>query len=602
MPEIYDVSLGAKGYMVAAKSYKRTFDAAGVLGAAPLRQVQRDFSGGSLRPLQAEQDRFHLSVGLLPAEDQRGLTAGAKEAGITVAGLHASAKRLWVIVGGRPYMASGGKLYSVDRAGLGVNPNNLGTLTQLGATLGTDINALTTDGATKIYAATGGAYRVWTIGGGAWDTTPTLGLFWGLAWAGGFLWGGYLAATGWTIAKATSNATIDGAGYPIDSAPRSMLGARDGIYTGTGGGLWRTRVTTSGVSGLTQSVTHDQIIRSDGSGRVDDYTYLAEYNGQIYTWVNGQVMRYHNGTASGEQLVATGLRGYQCTGLASAGGYLIAAIVTDNPTFAGANNQLWAYNGKGWFCLRVNDDGLHYFNGVIPTAGYIEDGQVLTTDGTLVYGYQLRALSYQPGLSATGRIITSLWQGRDPDKDKSFTRVGCEMQWQDRASFASCTASLYYSTDGGNTWTLAATNAAVANNGPLTLAADLPAGTVARTLALKWTLSGVTTGAPVLAALWCESRLVEPIVGKRHWEFVVEASDGLVLRSGKAEPRKGQVIAADLWGQFDARAALTLKDLDYDLTATTRTVRIVGLEEAHDTPADGGRWNNSRIKVRLVEV
>src|SRR5262245_35632436 len=107
----YDIILGGTGYMVAPKTYKRGLDTAGVLGSAPVRQVQTEWAGG-LRPAQMERDRFHNSLGLLPMRGAggAGVGAGPKEAQAFIAGLHATARRYGIINAGCPYVAAGGDL------------------------------------------------------------------------------------------------------------------------------------------------------------------------------------------------------------------------------------------------------------------------------------------------------------------------------------------------------------------------------------------------------------------------------------------------------------------------------------------------------------
>src|SRR3954454_451893 len=104
--------------MVAPKTYRRGLDAAGVLGSAPVRQVQSEWAGG-LRPAQLERDRFHESRGLLPmrAGGGTGVGPGPKEFALTVAGLNATARRFGVIAQDRPYFAAGGNLWRPERAG-----------------------------------------------------------------------------------------------------------------------------------------------------------------------------------------------------------------------------------------------------------------------------------------------------------------------------------------------------------------------------------------------------------------------------------------------------------------------------------------------------
>lgn len=595
MPQAHDLTLGGVGYTVAPKSYRRGHDHAGLLDSAPVRVVQDQFAGG-LSPAQ-ERDGFAYSLGMLPRRHGRGPTAGPRRADLTVAGTHPSARRHWCIAGGRPYVATGGALWRPDRAGVGLNPDNLGGATQLGSSFATDADGIATDGS-NVYVSRSGAnpYRYWDIAAAAWVTTPTL-QFHGLAFYAGSLWGGYLNAGLWRIARATSGVAIDGDGYPIDGPPVAMITARDGVYTATRGGLWRTRAATSGTAGDTLSVQHDQLVLSAGSGRQDDWDHLCDHQGQIYAWFNGGVHRYHAGESAPAQMVPLGLWGLACAGLASAGGYLLAAVRTEgDPAPNATQADLWAWDGRGWW--RLSESPVSH-NGLIPTASYFDNAALLTADGTTWRGYQIRPATAQPGLAPAGELVTGWLHGQQIDADKLWTRAGAEFGTLAYGAFAAVDVALDYSLD-GTTWQQVAAGT-IDSTAPATLAADLPAGVQGQAIALRYRFAGAATGAPTLRALWAEYRPVETPARRRRWEFEVLVADGQVLRDGQAETRTGQQIAAALRAQFDAGGPLTLRDVDYDLDPTERQVRIAYLDELIPHAGDAGRWGDGRMKVRLVE-
>lgn len=595
MPQQHDITLGATGYMVVPKTYRRGHDASGLLGSAPVRQVQREFAGG-LRAAMAERDRFASSLALFPSRTGPGVEAGPAER--TQAGTaDPTARRYSVIVAGIPYIGAGGVLWRMDRAGVGINPNNMGAPTTMGAVLPGNCDGLATNGDTLIYMSHAGAnpYTVWTVGGVAWDVTPTL-QFHGLAHYAGSLWGGYLNAGQWRIARATSGAAIDGAGYPIIGQPTAMISGRDGIYTATLHGLWLTRAKASGTAGNTLDVDHQQLVKSEGSGRPDDWSYLCDHSGQLYAWFNGGVHRYHAGGSAPAQLVPLGLWGQSCAGLCSAGGYLIAAVYPERKVVPHAATNLFAWDGQGWW--QLTDETLTA-NGASATGGYLEDATLVTSDGGNWRGYQLRPLVVQPGLAAAGELVTSLWAGRDPDAAKVWTMIGAEFGSLVYDTFGSCTVYLDYSLD-GNTYTNAASQA-ITSSAPVTISAELPSTVQGKALSLRYRLSGVTTGTPVLRALWAEYRPLEAPKRRRHWEMELYAGDATITRDGQPDPRTGAAIAADLWSQFETGGVLGLKDVDYDLDPTLRNVRISFLDELMSSTKDGGRWGQSTLKVRLVE-
>jgi len=561
-----------------------------------VRQVQREWAGGGLRGLQAERDRFWSSLGLLPIGRGEGVGAGPREAAVLIGGLHATARRHGAIHGGRPYFAAGGELWRPERVGSGLFPGNLGGATQLGATLAQTFDGLCSDGGDLLYLARGQAagFVRWTVGGSAFDTSPTVPLS-GCAWYVGSLWGGTFDGVTWRLARCTGPTAYESPGWPLDSAPRAFAVVRDGLYVGTGGGLWRARGAVVG-----GAFVGEVALLATGGATAGDFVALAEYGGELYTWAAGEVMRYHVTASGGAALAPVGLRGWSCRGLVAVGGYLFAAVVTG---LAGSDVGLWAYDGAGWWCLGRNLDGLHDYCWPLGMAGYFDNADLLSfgNGSSVAFGAQLRARSTQAGLAPGGELTTSLWHGRDPDKLKGWTRVGAELAWPDGATFGPCTATLAYSVDGGATF-VAAGSATVAGAAAQTLSFALPLGTAGKWLALRYTLAGVTTGAPTLAALWAEYRAMESPERRRHWVFDVLATDGLIGRAGAPESRDGATIAAELWAAWEGGGTLLFRDLDYDLAPIVRAVRIAGLEEAIGDPADAGRWGDSRVRVRLVEV
>jgi hypothetical protein len=587
--ETHDILLGGQGYMVAPGSYRR-----GAEGGSPAtrRVVQRAWSGGGLQPLQAGDDRFWSSLGLLPASSEGGVGPGPKETAFAIAGLHPTARRHAALHGGRPYFATGGGLYRPDRAGAGLNPNNLGGFTQLGPAFAGDCNGLASDGGTRLYLSRDGQpFMTWTIGGASFDTTPTLQLT-GCAWYAGSLWGGLFDGTLWRLVRCTGGSAYEGSGWPIDSAPRTFAALRDGLYFGTGGALWRARGTVIG------GAFSGEITPQASGGGTDDFVALAEYNGDLYTWHNGAVVRHGVSPTGRTELAPAGLRGFACRGLAVAGGYLFAAL-SDTP--GGSGVGLWAYDGRGWWCLGRNADGNHDYSWPLATASYLDNADLIVFGGgTTLYGLQLRPRTAQPGIAPGGELTTALWHAASPDGDKAWTRIGAELAWPGGATFGSCTVALAYSADGA-TFTTAG-SAGVSGAAPRTLAFALPANTVGKWLALRYTLGGVTTGGPVLAALWAEYRPAEPGARRRTWQFDLLAADATPRRDGAPDPRAGGAISADLWAAWESGATLTFRDLDYDRLPTQRTVRIIALDETIPAPADAGRWGESRLRVKLIEL
>lgn len=599
--ERFDITLGGKGYMLAPGSYRRGQDGAILPATTPARLVQREWAGGGLRGVQQERDRFWSSVGLLPARAGQGVGAGPQEAALTAAGLDPFARRYSALAaagGGatRPYLAAGGALWQVERAGTGPGPDNLGSFTQLGPTQAQACNGLASDGVRLYFGRAGAPFLIWPLGGGAFDTSPTL-TFNGLIHHAGSLWGLGSPAEPNRLFRCTGNSTVEGSGWALDSAPRAATLARDGLYVATANAIWRAR---GGVSGGLFEGEVAPVVFANGAGFGDDFTALADYGGELFTWYAGQVMRHRVTASGGAGLLPTGLVAGGCRGLIAAGGCLIACV-TDTPQFPGA--QLWAYDGQGWWCLARATDSQHDYWAPLPTAAYFADADLLAFGfgTTNVYGLKLRPRPAQPAFAPAGELTTSLWHGRDPDREKVWLRIGAELVTPGGAGpFVPCTVTLGYTLD-GTTWAVAGA-ATLTGGAARTLSWGLPSGATSKWLGLRYGLGGVDDGAPTLAALWAEYRPLEALTRRRHWTFDVLAADATPARDGVPDPRPGAAIAADLWAAWEAGATLPFRDLDYDLAPTERAVRVAGLEELIAAPADAGRWADSRLRVRLIEV
>lgn len=176
------------------------------------------------------------------------------------------------------------------------------------------------------------------------------------------------------------------------------------------------------------------------------------------------------------------------------------------------------------------------------------------------------------------------------------------------ASSDPVTLTLSYSIDGGKTFTTAATTSVNdPTNRTFDLEANLASGAqgapaVSRFLVLRVSFSSVLDWSPVLTGVWAEYELLDAPARRRKWSFKVHARDATVQRDGSVAARTGRQLAADLWADWAAGATVAFKDVDYDATAVTYQVRIVGLAEEVAKPSDGGRWGDSVLSLTLVEV
>src|SRR5690606_13828699 len=77
----------------------------------------------------------------------------------------------------------------------------------------------------------------------------------------------------------------------------------------------------------------------------DDFRVFEGYGGRIHAWVAGQMMEDNpRGDRAGWR--ATGLSGRRCFGGTVAGGYVVVSIESHE-----GMNELWAWDGSGWWRL-----------------------------------------------------------------------------------------------------------------------------------------------------------------------------------------------------------------------------------------------------------
>lgn len=592
MPEAYDITLAGQGYTVLPKAYKRGLDSAGSIGASPLRQVQRDWAG-ALRPGALEKDRHYASLAMVPVRGGggAGVQLGPRTTTIPLIGFNAAAKLWSVFAQGQPFAALGGKLWRFDRIGSGGSPNNLSGATQLGATLAQTITGLCWDGMNRLFASRQGAgYVVWTIGGAAWDTTPVTQAQ-TLTWFRSSLWGGYLDPAGWRWARLTSSTVTDP--QPLDGPPLAAIVSRDATYVTTGSSLYRL---TAGSSGFVWEVLSSY----SGAGLGDDGTVLCEWRGQVYSWIGGEVCRYHSGGNSPAQWVGLGLSGVACQGLFVANGMLFAAV-NDSPLVYGIG--LWMFDGVGWWCVD-RSFGNRDYNYPFSSGGYFTNAHIITHCGGTnnLAAFQLAPQTNQLGFASSGELITSLWHGRNPDEEALYTRAGMELGWPGVVGTTpTYTVYLDYSLDGAGTWTNIASDT-FTNDAPHTITGPLNVRTKALNLRVRFAVTGSGGFSPVLRAVWSEGRSIEQATHRTAWDMTLTARDEGIRRDGGRDSRSGAQASADLWAAFLAGGTVTFRDVDYDRAPVERTVRIATLTEEIPQPGEAGRWGESRLRVRLVEA
>jgi hypothetical protein len=337
-----------------------------------------------------------------------------------------------------------------------------------------------------------------------------------------------------------------------------------------------------------------------------DYAFLLSYGGKLFTWLADQVMEWNPNTGASKQgWRATGIEGRACYGAAVAGDRLVVVITARN-----GFSQVWAFDGTGWWMIHESSSQQRCWPAALGGAGARD--LVVFRDGSSSVTYDLYRLVYRDvtlhNFGSAGSYKTVLIDAGERDKLKAWRSIGVSFATpEDRGNTASVdqvTLTVSYSFDGGSTFQshLTATPNDP-NDRTLELDGEILGGSAeSKSLQIRVAWSSVTDWAPILTCIWAEYELLGSPARRRKWRIAVIARDGVVQRDGGVHPRTGRQIAADLWSSWNLGTTLTMRDLDYDLTARQYAVRVVGISEEIPKPADGGRWGESVLKLTLVEV
>src|SRR5262249_24419844 len=153
---------------------------------------------------------------------------------------------------------------------------------------------------------------------------------------------------------------------------------------------------------------------------------------------------------------------------------LVVAIVSRDGT-----PQVWAWDGSGWWLMKANAGGpTRCWPMFLAGAGNLD---LLTfRDGSATY--DLYRMAYRDATShnynGVGTWSSSLLDAGERDKNKAWRKIGCTFAAPEirgnAASGDSVTVALSYSTDGGKTFTAAAsTSVSDPTNRTLDLEANL---------------------------------------------------------------------------------------------------------------------------------
>jgi len=601
--QVADIELAGAGYMIVPGTYRRMSD--GEPEGRPGRVVVKDFVGGQRRAVQLEADRGWDAEGCGPVYDGRGVQPWPYVASYTDNGglttVTKGNRAPSIIADDRVYVGNGRYLYRSDL----LSATTWINFTQRSDyTAGKQITDLAYHAPGKLAVLFGSTndIQVHDTAAGT-NTVLRAGRKGnvGVGYSGFVVFGGQDSQTV-RMDDGTNQASRVLDGVPVRMAKHA---GKVAIATKTGslwllGGRWdATR--TDWNSEPEPLFTHGYYTDDQ------DYQFLVSYRGKLYTWLTGRVMEFNPNTGNTKQgWMATPIEGQACHGGVVAGGYLIVCITSLQGVY-----DVWAFDGTGWWLIRRVTSSARCWPVWIGGCGTYD--LLAFRDGSSSVTYDLYRLTNKsasaPDLRDSGEYRTSLLDAGEPDKVKAWRKIGATFTAPEvrgnSGSTDAVTVTLSYSVDGGLTWTAAASQTV---NDPtllrvLTLEAEIgSAVAISRFLQLRVAWSSVVDWAPVLTAVWAEYELLGVPARRRRWQFAVQTGDDLVRRDGTVDPRSGRQQIADLWTAWSSASTVQLKDIDYDADPAVRNVRIIGIKEEVQRPADAGWWGQSVVSLTLVEV
>lgn len=619
MAQKTDIVLSGAGYTLAAEKYTRSQD--GAAEGRSGRVAMGDFFGGLRRHVQLERDRAFDGVRVGPVLGGQGVRPwGSKTAGLAMPGtavIPTISKRVpTAMVRGRVYFALGGMIYECPASG------SPWTTPSGKIDTGTSIVDLC------LYSSNG---MLATFGTGkdvTWYRASDGNSSVLLAGEQGHSIGGYGGYAIWVDARSGGRPTylrqVTGTQVDLrilDYDVRRLINAGARIYAVTDSAIYSYtgRVEERNIANPGYVADPDprtiKILEWSGnwspffqhgiSNAADDFALFEGFGGKIYAWIAGEAMEY---TGEGERAGwrATGLTGRRCFGGCVSGGYVIVSIESH-----GGMNQLWAWDGSGWWKLdeRAIDSNPWVWPLDLNNAGNYD--LMVFRAGTRTYDlYRLRPRAGVDWAipSEAASFLTPLIDAGERDRVKAWRRVGAVFATPERlgnlSSADAVQVHLDYSVDAGATWATAG-SLTISGNTPANAQRTLEAGIASAVspfvmLRVRW--SSLVDWAPVLVGVWVEFEVLDSPTRRRKWAFSILASDQAVDRDGNPLARSGRDLITDLWAAWESGAPVSFRDIDYDAAPIERTVRIVGIAERVNRPADHGRWGQAVIDLALVEI
>lgn len=590
------VTIDGVGYVVQGGGYRRESD--GPPPSRAQRVVHADFYGGQRRAIRLEDDRGWDAVGVGPALGGQGVEPWPNFTTWTDSGVatFASTTRApHLVVDPYGFVANGRYLYRAVARGTTAWAN-LTTLVDLG--VGKVVTGLAQYQG-KVAICLGAAQDVQVVAAAATaPATPTtlatgLKARFAVGYANRLVFADATAGSEHVLKMTTATGT-DSRDLDAPIVAMGLHGGKVAILTRQS--LWLLGGRADPTSNKWSAEPEPYFSHGVGIEN-EDGVFLLSFAGRLYTWIANRVVEWNpDGDRQGWR--ATGIEGRACYGATVAAGWLVVSVLT-----GAGETEVWAYDGAGWWLTARSASIVRIWPMATGGGGAID--LVTFRSGSASVSYDLvrlvsRSATAPSYFSGTAEYRTALLDGGSRDAIKAWRRVGAVFAAPEirgnSASVDSINLSLGWSSDGGASWTTAATTA-IAN--PATRVIELEAAltstqAMSRLLQLRVLWTSVTDWAPTLVALWAEYEALDPPSQRRRWRLRVRARDGTVQPTGAVDARSGATIAADLWAAWASGTTVPFVDLD----GTARTVRIAAIAEEVTQSSPG----DALLELTLREV
>jgi hypothetical protein len=602
--QTHDIMLDGAGYMIVPGSY--SYAVAGAQ-AAPVRagipSFAQAYAAGQHSATVIDRDMTRwTAVGMRPAPiglgDEPGrliLAPGEVFPTLGVSAFDSNSQA--VIYGGEVYFSQGASLYKVVRAS-----GNWSTI----AFVGTAAGAITS--MAVIYnllfmacAAPATTMSNYAVGAGITNAPAAQ------------------AAVIWQYAQGiwrskgndptTISGSIDGgatwAQWPLDSAVRAVVPWRG---RSTGGGvmliatnfmLWELAGQWTG-SPAEFIGTVSPLYSGLGGGGTDDFAWLVEFNGLVYTWYAGSV---HLWDGVRLEPVPGGPRGVTHGGCV-AGGTL--CVSTTDP--ATGYTTISCYDGLRWFVLARGNSRL--WANLCGTSGIIGDGHLLAfgQGGAILSRWALPVSGFAAPPATSGNVTVGPLDGGQGDTIKTWTRVVIDwslaLQPSQLAPPTNPGGTLLVETsvDDGSSWATQGTVTVAAGATSRQESVAFAAAMEAQRLLVRVTWTPASAYAAFqIDGIWASGWTIADAQHRETWTMKLKVTDKLITRDGSVDARTGETMLQALRSLAQTGRTATFHDLDDDLAPTARTVRVAELKEA-ERKGDGTHFLESQVTLTLTAV